>query len=54
MFRGQPKPTPGFSVGFGRRGGLKLVLKKEALTNENFSSNEFNKMVTNSDGVLVG
>ncbi|XP_076178172.1 sodium channel protein Nach isoform X2 [Ptiloglossa arizonensis] len=50
---GQPKPTPGFSVGFGRRGGLKLVLKKEALTNENFSSNEFNKMVTNSDGVLV-
>ncbi|XP_076685253.1 sodium channel protein Nach [Andrena cerasifolii] len=56
VLRGQPKPKPLTSVDYGRRSGLKLVIKKDifALDDDNVEeSNEFTKTVSNSDSIMV-
>ncbi|XP_076640212.1 sodium channel protein Nach isoform X2 [Colletes latitarsis] len=51
--KGQPAPKPLVAVDFGRRSGLKLLIKEQVLIDEDDGANKFDKMITNSDGVMV-
>lgn len=51
--RDQPKPVPITSANYGRRSGLKILIKKSIFQAENDNSNEFSKTIPNSDGMLV-
>ncbi|XP_076246486.1 sodium channel protein Nach [Calliopsis andreniformis] len=48
----QPTPEPLTSVDFGRRSGLKLLIKKDVLTVED-DSDEISKAVSNNDGMVL-